>query len=105
MYRREFLRSSLALGSTAMLCSTGSPLLGFKQSVSHTFHMAYAPHIGMFVEHAGADPVAQIEFMADQGFTAFEDNSMRDRSIPVQERIARVLTRRGVAMGECLSST
>ena len=99
MYRREFLRSSFALGSTAMLCSTGSPLLGFNQSVSHAFHMTYAPHIGMFVEHAGVDPIAQIEFMADQGFMAFEDNGMRDRSIPEQERIARALTRRGMAMG------
>jgi len=28
----------------------------------------------MFRHHAGNDPIDQLNFMADQGFTAFEDN-------------------------------
>ena len=39
------------------------------------FKMKFAPHIGMFKEHAGEDVLYQIQFMADQGFTALEDNS------------------------------
>ena len=30
----------------------------------------------MFKAHAGADPIDELKFMADQGFTALEDNGM-----------------------------
>src|SRR5690606_12211789 len=63
------------------------------------FRMAYAPHFGMFREHAGADLVAQLEFMASEGFTALEDNGMRDRSVADQERIASAMARLGMRMG------
>ena len=63
------------------------------------FKLKYAPHFGMFRNLAGEDLVSQIDFMADQGFRAFEDNGMRDRSVQDQERIARALERHGMTMG------
>src|SRR5690606_19131812 len=63
------------------------------------FRLAYAPHFGMFREHSGEDLVAQLEFMASEGFTALEDNGMRDRSVADQERIASAMARLGMRMG------
>lgn len=37
--------------------------------------------------------------MADQGFTAFEDNEMRNRPIAEQEAIGKLLTDLGMEMG------
>ena len=65
----------------------------------NSFHLKYAPHIGMFANHAGEDPVAQLEFMADQGFRAFEDNGMRNRPVATQEKMARTMSSRGIEMG------
>ena len=53
----------------------------------------------MFKNHAGDDPVDQLNFMADEGFTAFEDNSMKSRSIETQEAMARTMASRGIEMG------
>jgi hydroxypyruvate isomerase len=59
----------------------------------------YAPHFGMFEQHAGKDFVAQLEFMAAQGFTALEDNGLMGRPVDVQERIGATLARLGMTMG------
>jgi hydroxypyruvate isomerase len=53
----------------------------------------------MFRASAGADVVSQIEFAHDQGFTAWEDNTMTRRSVEEQERIAATLQRLGMTMG------
>ncbi|MEL7005380.1 MAG: TIM barrel protein, partial [Bacteroidota bacterium] len=70
------------------------------------YKMNFAPHIGltspndgMFIHHAGTDPVDQIKFIADQGFRAIEDNFLKMRSKAEQERIARELELQGMTMG------
>ncbi len=67
--------------------------------MGHKFNLKYAPHLGMFKNHVGADPIAQLNFMADQGFTAFEDNGMRGREIHLQEKMAKTMQSRGLEMG------
>jgi hydroxypyruvate isomerase len=42
------------------------------------FKLKYAPHFGMFKHSAGADPVDELKFAADEGFTAWEENGMRN---------------------------
>ena len=54
----------------------------------------YAPHLGMFKHSAGDDPIDQLNFMADQGFTAFEDNGMNTRTIAVQEKMAATMKKK-----------
>ena len=83
--------------------SAGAPV---SATASRNFSLAFAPHLGlnstdsgMFHHHAGDDPVAQIRFMADQGFTAIEDNWMTARDVDTQTRIGRVLERLGMTMG------
>ncbi len=70
-----------------------------------SFNLHYAPHIGMFKNLAGDDPVDQLNFMADQGFTAFEDNPMRSRDVPLQEKMASTMARRGLRMGVFVAHT
>jgi hydroxypyruvate isomerase len=64
-----------------------------------SFRLRYAPHFGMFRTHAGEDLVAQLEFMRAEGFTALEDNGMKGRPVPDQERIASAMGRLGMRMG------
>ncbi len=66
---------------------------------THEFNLKYAPHLGMFKHHAGNDPIDQLNFMADEGFTAFEDNDMRTREIGVQEKMTATMRKRGLEMG------
>jgi len=73
MNRRDF--TQLAGVSGIGLFTGASAFASTRQSVpKNTFNLAYAPHLGMFRYHAGNDPIDQLNFMADQGFTAFEDN-------------------------------
>ena len=53
----------------------------------------------MFRHHAGNDPIDQLNFIADQGFTAFEDNDMRKRPIAMQKKMADIMTKRELKMG------
>jgi hydroxypyruvate isomerase len=69
------------------------------------FRLAYAPHFGMFREHAGADLVAQLEFMASEGFPALEDNGMRGRPVADQELIGKTLQRLHMRMGVFVAHT
>ncbi len=70
-----------------------------KVDLKHRFNLKYAPHLGMFKHLAGADPIAQLNFIADQGFTAFEDNEMRLRPLEMQQRMAQTMEKRNLEMG------
>jgi len=53
----------------------------------------------MFANSAGKDLIDQIKFMADQGFTAFEDNGMMNRDKKMQSKIGKTLARLNMTMG------
>ncbi len=98
MQRRDFLVASTAVA--AGLGATSTTPAGQKtMNQGKTFALDYAPHLGMFRNLAGDDPIDQIEFMADQGFRSFEDNGMAGRPIELQERMAAAMERRGIRMG------
>jgi len=67
--------------------------------VEQRFKLHFAPHLGMFQQHAGNEPLDQLQFMADEGFTAFEDNGMPGREPGLQERIGAKLDQLGMKMG------
>lgn len=79
----------------------GTSALNAKENGTETykFNLKYAPHIGMFKHHAGEDPIKQLNFIADQGFKAVEDNGMADRDIILQEKMAKTIQERGLEMG------
>lgn len=97
--RRKFLT-----GAAAAVAVTGlNPLKAvskvFTTSENKKFKLNYAPHFGMFKNNAGDDELAQLDFMAEQGFTAFEDNGMMGRSVDMQEKIAARLQKHDMKMG------
>ncbi|HEY8485340.1 MAG TPA: TIM barrel protein [Longimicrobiales bacterium] len=100
--RRDFLRTGLAAGAAL---ATGMNALPTPASAAPApsskprFKLNYAPHFGMFRHHAGDDLISQIQFMADQGFTALEDNGLMSRPVEVQEKIGKELARLGMKMG------
>ena len=101
MQRRKFLKSS-ALSTTLFATGTGgvtaaTPLKTTTEK--YNYQLKYAPHLGMFKHHAGDDPIDQLKFMADQGFTAFEDNNMKRRTVEMQEKMAKTMTDLGIEMG------
>ncbi len=80
--------------------ATKMPVYGkFSKKRNSYFKLNYAPHLGMFKHSAGDDPIDQINFMADNGFTAFEDNGMKNRSLSMQNKIADVMLKRDMKMG------
>jgi len=79
---------------------TAKSLKGKKSAVeAEVFKLKYAPHLGMFKHHAGEDPIDQLNFMADQGFRAYEDNGMKGREVVLQEKMAKTMQDRGLEMG------
>lgn len=101
MERRSFIKqnalltASIGLGSLNLSATTGSGI----QPDKNAFRLNYAPHLGMFKNLAGEDPIDQLNFIADQGFTAFEDNGMKSRSLELQEKMARTMVARNLQMG------
>lgn len=70
-----------------------------RSSKNHSFNLKYAPHFGMFKNLAGADLIDQLNFMADQGFTALEDNGLMGRDVAMQTKIGETLAKRNMTMG------
>ena len=99
MRRRDFITTTVT-GAVAGAAAAGARhALASKQSTGRRFNLKYAPHFGMFAASAGSDQIAQLQFMADQGFMALEDNGMRGRSVADQKRIAAEMDRLGMEMG------
>ena len=98
MQRRDLLHGAALLGAGASL----SPLAVAGQPTrppagpGAPFKLPYAPHFGMFKNHAGGDLVDQLNFMAAEGFTALEDNGMMRKSVEDQNRIAQNMQRLGM---------
>jgi hydroxypyruvate isomerase len=104
MNRRDLLKQGL--GAAAVLTaagpgrifSNGKAARGPAPAASK-FKLKYAPSIGQFKAHAGDDPLAQIQFAADEGFTAMFDNGIMNRPPVQQELIAAELARRNMTLG------
>lgn len=103
MKRRSFIKKGAATASIMGLGVSGMNAMehfeGSKSVLANTFKMHYAPHLGMFKNIAGEDPIDQLNFMADQGFTAFEDNGMKGRTVSLQEKMAQTMVNRNMTMG------
>jgi hydroxypyruvate isomerase len=101
MDRRRFLqRSALAGGAILGGARTAqAEVSSGLDSEPADFNLHYAPSPGQFEALGGSDPVDQIAFMAEQGFTALEDNGMRGRSKRQQTRIADALREHDMQMG------
>lgn len=94
MTRRSLLSAALAAGAAAAPASAAN---------APKFKLRYGPHQGMFKHSAGEDLVDQINFCADQGFTAWEDNRAPRREAAEQQRMGDALRKRDMLMGVFVS--
>lgn len=103
MKRRQFIKKGALTGSLLSFGGMSVASEVFKTPDlnidKHSFNLRYAPHEGMFKAHAGDSVIDQLEFIADQGFIAFEDNEMRNRPVALQKQMAEVMEKRGLEMG------
>jgi hydroxypyruvate isomerase len=107
MKRRNFLQRSLSATALSLpfAAAFGSVIPDKTRSQNKgvpkekAFNLNYAPHDGMFAQHAGKDFVDQIKFMHDQGFRSIEDNGMLKRSREEQDGIGSTLAKLGMTMG------
>lgn len=111
MKRRDFLRGSATAAAAASIAPI-APIMGMDSRTDTNtpasqkpFHLKYAPHFRMFKNLAGDDLLDQLQFMADQGFTAFEDNGMKGREVATQEKIASKMANLGLEMGVFVAHT
>lgn len=103
------MSAGLATGAAALIhtgtssANTGISAGNFLQT-KRKFNLNYAPHFGMFKNHTGTDPIDELKFMADQGFTALEDNGMKGRPVELQEKISKEMQRLNMQMGVFVAS-
>jgi hydroxypyruvate isomerase len=98
MKRRDFLKVGSASVIGAVASSINTPQAN-AAAAEHQFKLKYAPHFGMFQNLAGPSLTDQLKFAADQGFTAWEDNGMKGRSVQEQEELGRTMGKLGITMG------
>ena len=105
--RRRFVAAAAgAVGAAALgALAPAAAGAGAPAAAPRAFRLRYAPHFGSFRAHAGDDLVAQLEFARAEGFTAWEDNGMRDRPAADQTRVARAMERLGMQMGVIVGHT
>lgn len=103
MDRKKFIKTGAVAGSGLFAGLSSIEAASLEQPLGaiqhHDFNLNYAPHFGMFENHAGADLIDQLKFMADVGFTALEDNGMMGRSPEVQANIGDTLAKLDMTMG------
>jgi len=112
MERRHFFKQTLTAGALT-LAGTGTLMLAnpivkgnqVRTVSKHPFKLKYAPHFGMFQNHAGDDLLDQVQFMADVGFKAMEDNGMKGRTVSMQEKIAKKMNSLDLEMGVFVAHT
>lgn len=101
MKRRDFIATTAITGAGALASASSSVAQQTTPSSgSHPqFKLHYAPHFGTFKNLAGDDPIDQLKFAADQGFTAWEDNGMKGKPAELQDKIAKTMDKLGMKMG------
>jgi hydroxypyruvate isomerase len=100
MERRGFIKR-LGLGAAAVSAASTLTLPTFAKDkvAAAPFKLDFAPHFGMFKQHAPGGLVDELRFMADQGFHSLEDNGLLKRPLVEQELIGKTLDQLGMRMG------
>ncbi len=104
MLRRHFLNNFSLGTSSLMIPNLAKEFISPNQS-SYKFNLKYAPHFGMFKNSAGDNLIDQLNYIADQGFNAFEDNNLKKRTIDTQNKMSKTMQKRGIEMGVFVAHT
>ncbi len=99
MKRRNFLKKAAVAGIVTSSMGISMTANASTSSNRKQFKLKYAPHLGMFKNHAGDDPIDNIKFIHDQGFRAIFDNGLMRKEPALQEKIANELAKRNMDLG------
>jgi hydroxypyruvate isomerase len=96
--RRHFLSGAAA---AAMAASVVPSVTGAAEADKSPkkFKLKYAPDLGAFRQHAGNDPIDNLKFMADEGFSGMFDNGLMGKPPELQEKIGKEAERLGITIG------
>ncbi len=95
--RRTFFKNSMVLA--AMIAT--KPLQAMSnQQTDKTFNMKFSPEFGIFSQAAGKDPLDQIRWGHDQGFTAWENTMLKERPADEQQKISDLIQKLGMQFGQ-----
>ena len=97
MDRRNFLAAGLAAGAGISVGASG--VSAQKKSNSAKFKLRYGPTLNCFSNHVGKDPIENIKFAADQGFTAMFDNRIDRKPVELQKKIVKEMAKRDMKLG------
>lgn len=99
MDRRNFLATgaAVALAAATGVAQSINAQNGAVASGGEKFKLKYAPRLMNFSAHAGKDPIDNLKFIADQGFTAYYDLGLAER--PDAEKIVKEAERLGLTPG------
>ena len=104
MLRRHFLNNFSIGTSSLMIPNLAKEFISPNKS-SYKFNLKYAPHFGMFKNSAGDNLINLLNYIADQGFTAYEDNNLKKRTIDTQNKMSKTMQKRGIEMGVFVAHT
>lgn len=104
MLRRHFL-NNFSLGTSSLMIPNLAKEFISPYKSSYKFNLKYAPHFGMFKGSAGDNLIDQLNYIADQGFTAFEDNNLKKRTIETQNKMSKTMQKRSIEMGVFVAHT
>ncbi|MCL4482902.1 MAG: TIM barrel protein [Bacteroidetes bacterium] len=102
MERRNFIKNTAVSGIAIAGLGGAMEATASNSKISNEakFKLKYAPTLEMFKEHAGADPIDNIKFIADQGFRAVYDLGLINKPAALQEKIANEAHRLGLELGQ-----
>jgi len=98
MNRRTFVKNGIL---TTGALSFSSLAVGSGNSITDpVFKMKFSPEFGIFADVAGSNPVDQIKWGHDQGFRAWENTMLKNRSVEEQEKISKTVQGLGMEFGQ-----
>ena len=107
--RRSFLGMGAAvaggLGLFAASAAEQTPAPSPAATAGKKFKLKYAPMFGAFEAHAGKDPIAQLNFMSEAGFTALLDGGFLKKPDDLQDKLAKEIEKLGMTLGGPYCST
>ncbi len=97
MERRKFFKNTMALAATSLVNQLQATPTS---QAAKSFNMKFSPEFGIFAQAAGKDPLDQIRWGHDQGFTAWENTMLKERTADEQQKISDLVQKLGMQFGQ-----
>jgi hydroxypyruvate isomerase len=97
--RRIFFKQSVK-ASAAIAAPTALTFDGNMMPPASSFRMKFSPEFGIFSALSGNDLADQVKWGHDQGFRAWENTTLKLKSVSDQEKISKTIQQLGMEFGQ-----